>query len=113
MTIFRGKAPGRLPGPAQRAGLSGIILRGNAPVICPNEWPPYKWPGRCPFSYLCTIHPARWAGLGKQSGASPLKSVKTTPFGRLAIHGDYVKATKSPKLRVVASIALNGFLCSL
>jgi len=26
LTIFRGKAPGRLPGPAQRAGLSGIIL---------------------------------------------------------------------------------------
>ncbi len=56
-----------------------IILRGNAPAICPNEWPPHKWPGRCPISDLCTIHPARWAGLGKQPGASPLKSDKTTP----------------------------------
>ena len=83
MTVLRGKAPGHLPSPAQRAGFSVRSSLGATPrSFDPNEWPPHKWPGRCPFSDLCTIHPARWAGLGKQSGASPLKSVKTTPSWR-------------------------------
>jgi hypothetical protein len=81
MTILRGNAPGRLPSQPNGLGFGKIILRGNAPVICPNEWPPYKWPGRCPFSKLYTIHPARWAGLGKQSEASPLNQSKRLRLG--------------------------------
>jgi len=46
--------------------------------------------GALPLLNLCTIHPARWAGLGKQPGSLPLKSVKTIPSWRTSEHSKYV-----------------------